>query len=149
MPVPSPIKITKKGVEYVSAVDRAAYTLRELERAALRDIGKLIRRRVMQKARLQPGLRKGKRISNAFQYWVRKRETDLQVGIKHNTWYGAEQEIGSSKQRKKALLTDTVYENIDEIRRIAGAYIKEIEDENRALALINEEEAVGEVGEDE
>jgi len=138
MPIPSPIKIKKNGVEYVSKVDRAKYTLLELSRAALRDTGKFIRRRLLDDVRKLRGLRKGKRPPNAFQTWVRKRETDLQIGIKHDTWYGVGQELGTKNQPKRDLLRTAVFANLDEIRRIQGAYIKEIEDENRALGLINE-----------
>lgn len=143
MPVPSPIKITRKGVEYISKVDRTKYLLVELTRAALRDVGKLIRRRMTQAARKQPGMGRGKRISNAFQYWVRKREGNLQVGVKHNTWYGVEQELGTNRQPRRGIIRTATFENIDEIRRIEGMYIAEIEDENRALGLIDEEETIG------
>jgi len=137
--VPSPIKIKKDGVEYVSKVDRAKYLMVELERAALRDVGKLIRRRAMQEARKLRGLKKGKRVPHAFQYWVRKRDADLQVGIKHNTWYGVLQELGDRNHPQKSILRNAAFDNIDEIRRIEGMYLKEIEDENRALGLIQED----------
>lgn len=136
-------RVYKNGVKYISNVDRAQYTITELLRAALKDVGKLIRRRMLDKARKIPGMRRGKRIPNAFQYWVRKRETDLVVGIKHDTWYGVEQELGTSNQPKRSILRDTVYENINEIRRIEGKYLSAIENENKALGLINEEEEVG------
>lgn len=144
MPMPkSVIKVKKNGITYVSNVDRAQYTLRELMRGALRDIGKLLRRRMLDKARTMPGMRRGKRIPNAFQYWNRRIEADLQIGIKHETWYGTEQELGTSNQPKRSIVRSTTYENILEIRKIAGMYIKEIENENRAMGLIDESEAVG------
>ncbi|MCM3600632.1 hypothetical protein M3175_07805 [Robertmurraya korlensis] len=136
-------RVKKNGVKYISNVDRAQYTIKELSRAALKDVAKLVRRRMLDKARKMPGMRKGKRISNAFQYWVRKRETDLIVGIKHDTWYGVEQELGTNNQPKRSILRDTVYENISEIRVIQGKYLSAIENENRALGLINEEEEIG------
>lgn len=144
MPMPkSVIRVNKKGVRYISNVDRAQYTITELSRAALKDVAKFLRRRMLDKARKMPGMRKGKRIPNAFQYWVRKRETDLVVGIKHDTWYGVEQELGTSNQPKRSIVRDTVYENINEIRKIQGKYLSAIEAENKALGLINEEEEVG------
>lgn len=141
MPIPSPIKITKTGVEFISQVDRAKYTLVELQRAALRDSAKLLRRRMLDKTRARHGrsLRRGRRPPNAFQYWVRKRENNLQIGIKHDTWYGVLQELGTAGQPKRAILRDTTYAHVDEVRRVMGAYIKEIEDENRAKALMQEE----------
>ena len=134
----SVVKIKKSGIEYTSSVDRAAYLISELARAALRDTGRFIRNRSLDKARKLPGMRRGRRPPNAFQYWVRKRETDLQVGIKHNTWYGAEQELGTNNQPKRAILTTTTEENIDDIRRIQGQYLSAIEKENIALGLIDE-----------
>jgi len=138
MPIPSQVKIKKQGVEIISSIDRAKYYMLELNRAALRDVGKLLRKRQIEKVKKRPGMRRAKRPYNAFQYWVRKREADLQTGIKHATWYGAEQELGTNNQPRHAILRDTTYEHIDDIRRIEGAYIKAIEDENRARGLIDE-----------
>jgi HK97 gp10 family phage protein len=147
MPMPRSVtRVRRDGVEFVSNVDRAKYTIQELSRAALKDVAKLIRRRMLDKARKMPGMKRGKRIPNAFQYWVRKRETDLQVGIKHDTWYGVEQELGTSNQPKRSILRDTVYENIDQIRIIQGKYLSAIEDENRARGLIDEGEEIGDEG---
>jgi len=140
MGIPSPIKIKKDGVEYISRVDRTKYLLSELTRAALRDVGKFVRRKQLDEIRKLPGFRRGKRPLRAFQFWVRKRDQDLIVGIKHNTWYGTFQELGSSKQPKRQILRNSVMQNIDEIRRIEGQYLSAIEDENRALGLISEEE---------
>lgn len=143
---PSGMKITKNGVTYQSNIDRTKYTIQELSRAALRDVGKY----VVKQARTASGARKhmgrltiksrfyGK--SGAFSWWVRKKETDLQVGIKHDTWYGVLQELGDGNQPPRKILTTAVQENIDEIRRIEGHYLSAIEDENRALGLIDDEE---------
>ena len=138
--LPSPLKITRNGVEYISRVDRSKYLLAELTRAALRDVGRYLRRLQLDEVRKLPGLRKGKRPTNAFQYWVRKKDQNLWTGIKHKTWYGIAQELGSSKQPKRAIVSKSVMENIDEIRRIEGQYLSAIEDENRALGLIDEED---------
>ena len=139
MPVPkSVIKIKRDHIEYVSNVDRAQYLISELCRAALRDTGKFIRRRILDKARKLPGHKKGKRIPNAFQMWVRKREGNLQIGVKHNTWYGVEQELGTHNQPKRSLIRDTTFENVSEIQKIQGQYLSAIEDEQKALGLIDE-----------
>jgi hypothetical protein len=144
MPLPkSVIKVKKDGVEYISKVDRAKYTLAELSRAALKDVAKFLRRRMVDELKKLPGMKRNKRIYNSTQYWVRKKDADLQIGIKHDTWYGVNQELGSKNMPKKGVVRETTFANIDEIRRIEGMYIKEIEDENRALGLINEEEEVG------
>ena len=43
MPIPKSVTKIKKGnVEFISNVDRVQYTLTELTRAALRDVGKFI-----------------------------------------------------------------------------------------------------------
>ena len=137
--IPPVVKITKDNVEYISRVDRTQYLISELIRAALRDVGRFLRRRMLDKARKLPGMRRGPRPRNAFQYWVRRRDQDLWIGIKHNTWYGVQQELGSSNQPKRSIVRDTTFDNIDEIRRIEGQYLSAVEDENKALGLIDPE----------
>ena len=140
MPLPkSVVKIKKDGIEFTSNVDRVQYTIEELTRAALRDSAKLIRKRMITKLKTLPGMRRSKRLYNSTQYWVRKRECDLQIGFKHDTWYGVLQELGTKNQPARHILRSTVFENIDEIRRIEGTYLSAIEDENKALGLIDEE----------
>jgi hypothetical protein len=121
--------------------------LNELIRAALNDVGKFLRRKQLDQVRKLPGMKRGKRPLRAFQFWVRKREQDLIVGIKHNTWYGSSQELGSSNQPKRQILMKSVMDNIADIRRIQGQYLSSIEDENRALGLISDEEYGLEEGE--
>jgi HK97 gp10 family phage protein len=141
VPVPkSVIKLNKNGVQYKSNVDRIKYTLEELERAALRDTAKLIRKKMIAELKKLPGMKRNRRIYSSSQYWVRKRETDLQVGFKHDTWYGVLQELGSKNQPRRDILRNSTFNNIDDIRRIQGAYLSALNDENRALGLISEEE---------
>jgi len=145
MPLPkSVVKIKKDGVEYISNVDRVQYTISELSRAALRDVAKLVRKRMIQKLKKLPGMKRSKRLYKSTQYWVRKRETDLQIGFKHDTWYGVHQELGDRNQPARHILRGTVMDNIDEIRKIEGQYLSAIEDENKAIGLINEEEYIPE-----
>lgn len=144
MPMPPSVtKINRRGVVFISNVDRAQYTLNELTRAALKDCAKLLRKRMVEKLKTLPGMKHSRRIYNSTQYWVRRHECDLQIGFKHDTWYGVEQELGTSRQPKREVLRSTVMENIDEMRLIQGQYLKAIEDENRARGLINENEEVG------
>jgi len=139
MPIPkSVIKIKKANVEYVSSVDRCKYTLVELQRAALRDIGKFLRKRIMQEIKKMPGMKRAKRPYNSTQYWVRKKETDLQIGFKHDSWYGARQELGEFGQPARHILRRTVYENIPEIVHIESKYLSAMEDEALALAMMDE-----------
>lgn len=138
----SVIRFDKNGVKFISNVDRAQYTIQELTRAAMRDVGKLVCRYVNQLAMQLPGLKKSRRVrggTSAFQYWARKQECDLQVGIKHNTWYGVEQELGSSKMKKHGFLRNTVYDHIPEIVEIESKYLSAMESEAEALKLIESE----------
>ncbi|WP_313413140.1 HK97 gp10 family phage protein [Sedimentibacter sp.] len=133
----------KNGVTFTSSVDRVNYTIQELSRAALKDVAKVIRKKMIIKLKELPGMKKNKRLYSSTQYWVRKKETDLQVGFKHNTWYGVLQELGGDNQPKRSILRDTVFESIDEIQKIEAQYLSAIEDELKAQALINEDEEVG------
>ena len=138
MPIPkSVVKMTKDGVEYTSNVDRCAYYINELVRAALRDSGKYICK--MTRKRI---LRRTGRLAKNTQYWVRKRENDLQVGFKPGGFYGMYQELGSEKQPKIGALTNATYENINTIREIQAQYLSAIEDELKAQSLIDEEETL-------
>lgn len=144
MPMPkSVVKIRKDRVEFVSSVDRAKYTINELSRAALKDTARFLRRRMIDKLKELPGMRRSRRLYRSTQYWVRRRETDLQIGFKHDSWYGARSELGTHNQPARHILRDTTYENIDQIRIIQGQYLSAIEDENKALGLIDEDEEVG------
>ena len=140
MPLPKSVtKLKKNGIEFVSSVDRVKYTMVELQRAALRDSAKLIRKRTIEKLKTMPGMRRSRRLYSSTQYWIRKRETDLIIGFKHGTWYGEHQELGTKNQPKRNYLRNTVFENIDDIMRVQGKYLSSIENENKALGLINDE----------
>lgn len=143
---PSVVRFRKGGIEYVSNVDRVNYTITELTRAALRDVGKFVSRTCNSSAMKLPGMKRSKRVrgrTSAFQYWNRRKECDLQVGIKHGTWYGTEQELGTSNQPKRGILRNSVYGNIPQIVEIESKYLSALEDEAAALALIDEEEQMG------
>ena len=139
------------GVTFTSNVDKIQYTINELCRAALRDTAKVIKKKMILKLKKLPGMNRSKRIYKATQTWVRKKEADLQIGFGNNkwnttgdTWYGIQQELGTKNQPKRSILRDTVFENINEIRNIQAQYLSAIDDERRALSLINEEEALNE-----
>lgn len=149
MPLPRSVtRVTRNGIEFTSNVDRVNYTLNELCRAALRDVAKFLRKRMVAKFKKLPGMGRSKRIFNSTQYWVRKKEADLQIGLKHDSWYGAMQELGTKNQPKRSILRDTVYENVDQIRLIQSQYIKAIEDELRARELISDDEYTPEEGDE-
>ena len=143
MSVPRSVVKFKKGtVEYTSSVDFAKYTIQKLTRAALRDVGRFISRSSNSAAMQLHGLKKSRRVrgkTSAFQFWVRKQETDLQVGIKHGTWYGVAQELGDSKMQKLGILRNTTYDNIPTIVEIESKYLSALESEAAALAMIGSE----------
>ncbi|MBS6503980.1 MAG: hypothetical protein KH415_20610 [Clostridium sp.] len=143
MPVPkSIVKIKKGNIEYISSVDRVQYTLAELSRAALRDIGKFICNKFRNTYYGIFKRRKG-RVGKYTQYWVRRKECDLQVGIKPFAFYGAFQELGSSKTKKLGLLQKVVNESIPQIVEIESKYLSALEDEAAALSMIKEKEFKG------
>ena len=148
-------KIKKGGVEYVSNVDQTQYTITELSRAALRDTAKLLRRRIKDMAPEDTG-----NLKRNVGSWVRKSGDDdvpyLQVGVydreraekkglKH-AYYATWQELGTrnmdAANNGRGFIRPAVMDSIDDIRRIQGKYLSAIEDENKALGLIDEEEEI-------
>lgn len=158
MPIPkSVVKMKKtKGADgyeltFVSSVDAVKYTMQELIQRANIDVGTFIAKTANAKARgTLPVYKRGTRVGTlikkaAFQYWARKKEGDLQVGIKHDTWYGVNQELGTNGMKKHAILYTTVKDNIDKIREIQGQYLSAINDENEAKRLAEETENMSEL----
>lgn len=156
MPIPrSVVKMKKiKGVDgydltFTSSVDRVNYTLRELITGANKDVGKFLVTEMNARARnLFRGVSKYKRgrIGTlykvaAFQYWARKKENDLIVGIKHDTWYGVNQELGTEGMPKHGVLYQTVKDNIDKIREIQSKYLSALSNEQEAVSLAEQSEA--------
>lgn len=147
MAVPKSVtKIIKKDgkneVTFTTNIDRLNYTLNELTRAALRDSGKYIVKMFKDDYYSFFDKQTG-RVGKFAQYWVRKKENDLQVGIKPNAFYGGFQEKGTEKQPALGMLTHAAEDNIAEIVRIQSQYLSALESEAEALALIDEEEYEG------
>lgn len=140
-------RINKNGVTFISNVDRAQYTINELTRAALRDSAKIIRKSMNDEVRKLPGMKRSRRPYRSNQYWVRKWESDLQVGFKADTWYGVRQELGTHGQPARNILRNAVYENIDNIRRAQSKYLSAITTDS-AGNLIEEGEYVSPDGEE-
>lgn len=146
MSVPkSVVRFRKGGVEYTSSVDRASYTILELTRAALRDVGKFIARTANTRAMKLQGLKKSRRVrgrTSTFLYnvpWVKTGLPYLEVGVTHGTWYGEQQELGTSKQPKRGILRNSVHDNIAKIVEIESQYLSALEDEAAALRRISEQ----------
>lgn len=140
MSLPKAVKITKNGVEFVSNVERLQYTLKELERAALRDVGKLVCNRTRRKIKRRTG-----RLAKNTQYWVRSKQKvpDLQVGFKPGGFYGLYQEIGTSEILKIGALSNAAEDNISDIIKIESQYLSGIGTEE-AESLIKEGDYQGE-----
>ncbi|WP_414733433.1 hypothetical protein [Acetobacterium carbinolicum] len=136
------VKKGKTTIQYTSNVDRVKYTLSELTRAALRDVGKYLTKEFRLAYYGQFKKRRGK-VGKFTQYWVRKKDCDLQVGLKPNAFYGGFQEKGSSKTPALGLLTKVTQDNIAKIVEIESQYLSSLESEAAALAKINEEEYEG------
>lgn len=131
-------------ITFKNNVDHVNYTIEQLIMSANKDVGVYLAKLCNAEARkLFRGVNKTRRIGGkytvaAFQFWARKYTKDLQVGIKHNTWYGTEQELGSSKMEKHAVLKETVYNNIDNIRKIQAQYLTALNNEQKAERLSKE-----------
>jgi len=145
MAVPkSVVRFSKNGVEYTSSVDRAKYTIVELTRAAMRDVGRFLVRTANSKAMELKGLKKSRRVrgkTSTFLYdvpWAKVGLPHLDVGVVHDTWYGVEQEMGTSKQPKREILKSSAHENVAQIVEIESQYLSALNDEARALRLIDE-----------
>jgi HK97 gp10 family phage protein len=149
MPLPkSNMKINRRGIQYTSNIDQASYTIKELSRAALRDVSRMIRYKVTAKLRTLPGLKKGKRAKNTVGSWLRKIEGDLQLGMGNtkwgksgDSWYAMQAELGTHSQPKRGFLKETVMENIPEIIKIESQYLSAISGED-AQRLIDESEEI-------
>lgn len=131
MSVPKSVVKFKKGeITYTSSVDYANYTIQELSRAALRDVGKMLARyanTTANKIRKDKHFQRLSGKGSPFQYWVRSKETDLQVGVEHtghkDEWYGVEQELGTSGMPKLGILTETARSHVQDIIEIESKYL--------------------------
>ncbi|QUI24875.1 hypothetical protein HZI73_22360 [Vallitalea pronyensis] len=143
--LPTAVKIKKDGVEYTSNINRVQYTLHELARAAMRDSGKLITKRTKQNMDKAGIKRRLGVMKKNTQYWVRRKQKipNLQVGYKPRGFYAGFYELGSSEHPKHAMMQNAVNDNIEDIRRIHGQYLSAVEDENKALGLIDDNEYQG------
>lgn len=145
----SVVKFKKGNVIYESKVDFTCYTIVELTRAAMRDVGKFIARKANEGAMKLPGLKKSRRVrgrTSTFLYnvpWASSGLPHLDVGVTHSTWYGVEQELGSSKMPKHGILRNAAHSNIAKIVEIESQYLSALEDEARALSMISEGEYKG------
>lgn len=146
MSVPQSVtKINKDGIEFISNVDQVNYTMKELCRAALRDVGKFVCKRFRQ-AYYQNFHKKSGRVGKYTQYFVKYKKEEvpsLEVGLKANAFYGRYQEVGGSHTPRLGLLQSTVESNIAQITAIESQYLSALEDEAAALSMISAEDYEG------
>lgn len=143
-PPKSVMKINKKdGVTFESSVDFTQYTLHELTRAALKDVGKFVVREARGKVKRVTG-----RGARNIQSWVKYKQAipELEVGIKPGGFYMGFSEIGTSKTPKIGAIYNSVSENIPIIIQIQSQYLSAMNDLESAQGLIDENEE--ESGED-
>ena len=147
-------KISKNGVEFTESVDRANYLITALLRAAMKDVAKFVLRIVRKNVReINDQVKKMRYAGMRYQYWVRKQECDLQLGIENTkngaetAWWADQSELGTANQPKRGFLRNAVYDNIDTIRQIEAQYLSAIEDDLAAEAMVDENE--NEPGEDD
>lgn len=148
MPMPKSVtKISKDGVTFTESVDRANYLLTELTRAAMKDVAKYILKIVRANVRAISSQTKKMRYAGMrYQYWVRKQESDLQLGIENtkqgaeSAWWADQAELGTGNQPKRGFLRSAVYDNIETIRKIEAQYLSAIEDEVNAASMVDESE---------
>lgn len=148
MPLPpQATKINRNGVTLTSNVDRANYLITELTRAALRDVAKYVLKIVRKDVRgISKYVQRMRYATTRYQYWLRKKECDLQLGIENtakgaeSAWWADQSELGTGGQPKRGFLRSAVYDNIDMIRKIEAQYLSAIEDEINAASLVDEDE---------
>lgn len=153
MSVPKSVtKVKKNGIEFISNVNAVEYTLRELTRGAMRDVGKLINNRYKQnyvKMTKQKITTLGRK---QVGYWARKNECDLQVGLgyrqkkkqaKKKGGWAEDMEIGSSQRPKLGILRTTVFENIPNIIEIESRYLSELNRDKPSLTGLSEDDYEG------
>ena len=136
MPTPkSVVRINKKGIQYVSEVDKAQYYIHELTRAALRDVGKFIARTFRDSYYSHFSKRTGQAgKATKYKVWSSAKTTAprVEIGLKTgqvNGFYAYFQEFGSSKTPRLGLLQKAAKENIDEIIKIESQYLSALNGE--------------------
>lgn len=151
MSVPkSVIKINKSGVQYVSSCDKAQYYIFELSRAALKDVTRFVKRKFRENYYAHFKRHTGKGPKAVYSKVLSSQNTKyprVEIGLPHAHrgkevvgFYSFFQELGTSKTQKLGLLTAAVEGNIPEIIKIESQYLSALEDEAKALTLIDESE---------
>jgi hypothetical protein len=139
-------KINKNGVTYTSNVDACQYYLHELNRAALRDVGKFVKKRfreVYYSHFMKHSGDGGKAVNYVVMSSAKTTAPRVEIGLKSGKvdgFYAYFQELGSSNQPRLGLLQSCVEDNIAQIVEIESKYLSGLESEAQALSMIDEGE---------
>jgi len=138
------------SIRFISNAEEVKKVMRELERAALKDVAKFLRKEIKRAVPVDRGVLK-KNVGS----WVKKTSNGtpvLQIGVytrararKKGYIYAFHAhlvEFGTKAMPATPFLRPPVLNNIDQIRLIQGKFLKEIENENRARGLMDESEEV-------
>lgn len=149
MAVPRSVtRVSKNGsVKFVSNVNAVEYTLNELIRGALRDVGRFIAKN-FRLSFYSHFIYKNGGVARGTGYKVNRRSATLQVGIgkywkgKFIGISGIPQEIGNADtgQKKLGLLQKTVMRNIPKIIEIESKYLSELSKDVPNLIGLSEED---------
>ena len=150
------IKEGKAEVTYESNLDATQYFLYELNRAALRDVGKFVSK-VFRNAYYQHFSKHTGNAGKATKYKVISGQSTtsprVQIGLKTGQvegFYAYFQELGTTRQERLGLLTAAVEDNVAEIVKIESQYLDALNDEAAKLeSMINEDEYDGDADGDE
>lgn len=161
MGVPSVMKIKKGEVVFESKCDIAKYTIQELTRRAMMDVGRYVIYNVRKDLRSIFPFTKHKRASERYQYWVPKKEGELVLGIENTkkgaktAWWADQLEqdkfvvpanakrnaggttsgLGSANSPRRHLMETFVKKHVDKIVEIESQYLEKINNEDAAVAL--------------
>lgn len=143
----SVIKFNKDGVSYESSCDKANYYLFELSRRALNDVGRFVRKKFVDQYKAAFNKHSG-RASKSIQYKVFSSKNTkyprIEISFKgQHGFYSSFQEFGTRTTPRLGLLTKSVEDNIAEIVKIESQYLSGLEDEAKALSMIDEGEMEG------
>ena len=144
------VKNGKTEVTYESNFDAAGYYIHELNRAALRDVGKYVAK-LFRTAYYQHFGRHTGNAGKATKYKVIASPTTtaprMQIDLRPpggKGFYSYFQELGASNVPKLGLLTHAVQDNVAEIVKIESTYLSGLSDEAARLeALVNENDYEG------
>lgn len=142
----SVVKINKNGVQYTSNVDACEYYIFELNRAALRDVAKFVKRTFRDSFYTYFDKETGNAGKATQSVVLSNKDTKyprVEIGLKKSQLkgvYGYEQEFGTSNIPRLGLMTDAVESNVAKIIEIESKYLSALESEAEALSLIDESE---------